>query len=826
MQNELLDILIIGCLVLLFGSTYRKRATLLVRCWCIGWLLILIHYSVQLFHPRDVFAQDLLSIISVGALFACAVMFLLPTGNKSEERSLRNFALPLVAAITATVITALQVYDVRATTPYYLLIACGQFALIAYAVRFHRSRKRVLAMLILAVMASSLWMLWTIAHTRLDVCVSALLMQFYLAVAIVYLYEFRRISGGMLTVSLGLFAWAAVFPSAEFCDHLGIIARISSELWNVPKYFVAFGMVLALLEEEIIAANAASKQYRMLFEANPHPMWIYDRESLAFQSVNDAALSQYGYTRQQFLAMTLMDIRPTEDFETVVKELKRAEPAQQLTGPWLHQKRDGSFIQVDIATRHMQSDGRDLAFSLVQDVTDRQRLHEQLVHQANHDILTCLPNRGLLEERMHQTLAHARRHGRRAALLCLDLDRFKQVNDTYGHNAGDACLVEVARRLAVRIRGIDTVARAGGEEFSVLLHEIDTRADAQRVAADLLAVIAKPIEADGHTIELTSSIGIAMYPADGQDADTLWRNADWAMYRAKHAGGNQFLCMSREISQLATEAAELELHIRHALKEGGLELFYQPIYDIHGQLHSLEALARLRHPEQGYVMPDRFIPIAEESGLIIPIGNWVLDQVCRQIAAWQTENLRPVQVALNVSPLQLTRFDFASCVIDTITRHHIHPEMLGMEVTETMVMRNIADATRQISVLSSMGIEFSIDDFGTGYSSLAHLHKLPVQMLKIDRSFIEKICEPNGTDSIVQAIVFLAHSLKMKVVAEGVEREDQLQCLRKLDCDLIQGFFYSRPLSAAAAAELLRANVQKSSSRPDPRHHARHVRLA
>ena len=826
MQNELLDILIIGCLVLLFGSTYRKRATLLVRCWSIGWLLILVHFSVQLFHPRLAAVQNLLSVVSVSGLIACAVMFLLPTGSKSADRSLRNLTIPLVATFTALAITILGVYEVHTTVAYYLLIATGQFAALVYASRFHREHRTILVLLTLSVFPSTIWMFWTIAHARPDVCISAILAQFYLFVAIVYLNEFHRVSGGMLTVSLGLFAWAAVFPAAEFCDHLGIIARISPELWNVPKYFVAFGMVLSLLEQEIIAASAASKQYRLLFEANPHPMWIYDRETLGFESVNDAALAHYGYTREQFLKMTLMDIRPTEEFHAVVKELKQAEPAQQLTGPWRHQRRDGSFIQVDVATQHMQSEGRELAFSLVQDVTDRQKLHEQLVHQANHDILTCLPNRGLLEERMHNTLSHARRHGRQAALLCLDLDRFKQVNDTYGHNAGDICLKEIAQRLSGRVRGIDTVARVGGEEFSVLLHEVDTRADAQRVAIDLLAVIAEPIEAEGHSLELTSSIGIAMYPTDGEDAETLWRNADWAMYRAKHAGGNQYLCMSQEISTLATEATELEQHIRHALKDGGLELFYQPIYDIHGHLHSLEALARLRHPQHGYVLPDRFIPIAEESGLIVPMGTWVLNEVCRQAAEWQNEGLPPIQIALNVSPLQLTRFDFASHVIDTLNHHQISPHLLGMEVTETMVMRNIADATRQIATLAGLGIEFSVDDFGTGYSSLAHLHKLPVQALKIDRSFIEKICDPQGTYSIVQAIIFLAHSLRMKVVAEGVEREDQLDILRRLDCDLIQGFFFSRPLSAADAAFLLRKGEVKPPTKAHPRHHVRRMRLA
>jgi diguanylate cyclase (GGDEF)-like protein/PAS domain S-box-containing protein len=806
MQNELLDILIIGCLVLLFASTYSKRGTFLVRCWSIGWLLILVHFAVQLLHPVQVFAQNLISVISIGGLIACAVLFLLPTGRKEEPRTLRNLALPLLPALTSVATVTLIVWNVNTILPHYVLVAAGEFGALVYAIRFHRDRKRVLVLLVLSVLSCSCWMLWTISHGRLDICISAILTQFYLTVAIVYMDEFRRISGGMLTVAVGLFAWAAVFPVAEFCAHLGVVDRISGEVWNVPKYFVAFGMILVLLEEEIIAANAASRNYRMLFEANPHPMWIYDRETLAFHSVNDAAVAQYGYSREEFMKMTLVDLRPTEDFDKMVQELRQAEPTQQLTGPWKHQKADGSLIQVDIATQQMHTDGRSLAFCLMQDVTERQKLHEQLVHQANHDILTGIPNRALLEDRMRQTLAHAKRHGRHAALLCLDVDRFKQINDTHGHNAGDICLKEIARRLSGRVRGIDTVARAGGEEFSVLLHEIDSVQDAQKVAADILSVLNEPIQVESYTVELTASIGIAVYPWDGHDAETLWRNADWAMYRAKNAGGNQYLCMSKEISLIVKETNELELFMRHALREGGFELYYQPMYDMQGGLCSLEALIRLRYPKHGIILPGRFIPIAEESGLIVPIGNWVLEEVCRQSSAWQSEGLLPVRIALNVSPLQLTRFDFSTHVMDVLAKYEVSPSLVGMEVTETSVMRNIADATRQITILARMGIDFSVDDFGTGYSSLAHLHKLPVQTLKIDRSFIERIAEPNGTYAIVQAIVFLAHSLKMKVVAEGVEREDQLECLRQLDCDIIQGYLFSQPLPAAEIATLLRAN--------------------
>ena len=803
MQNELLDILIIGSLVVLFASTYRKRATFTVRCWSIGWLLVLVHFAALLPHPKSAGAQTAWQSISLAALIACGILFLLPTGSKKLARTFKNLAVPLLAAMTSTIFIVMDLMSVKNPVPYFACLAAGELAMMVYVFRFHAEHRRTLAMLVVSILAGTCWLSWTIAHGLEDVGISAILAQLYLTVAVVYLHEFRRISAGMLTVSIGLFAWAAVFPAGEFCDHIGLL-NINGELWNIPKYFVAFGMMLTLLEDEISAASAASKNFRLLFEGNPHPMWMYDRNTLAFDSVNEAAVKHYGYTREQFLKMTLADIRPTEDIATVKKELQEAEPAQPLTGPWRHQRRDGSFVQVDIACHHLESDGRPLAFSLMQDVTERQKMHEQLVHQANHDILTGLPNRALLETRIQQTLAHAQRHGRKAALLCLDVDRFKQINDTYGHTVGDECLKEIAKRLASRVRPLDTVARAGGEEFSLLLHEIVDLSDAEQVAADLLEALKVPFVAEGFSIEFSASIGIAVYPKDGQGHEILWRNADTAMYRAKHSGGNQYLSMSNEISALASEANEIELHLRRALKEDGLVLHYQPIFGPNGELCSLEALVRLQHPTFGLIAPEKFIPLAEEVGLIIPIGNWVLEEVCRQSTVWRDMGLPPAAVAINVSPLQLNRCDFASHVVEVLKAYEMSPRLLGIEVTETTVMRNISEASQQIDKLARLGIDFSVDDFGTGYSSLGHLHRLPVQTLKIDRSFIERIAEPNGTYSIVQAIVFLAHSLHLKVVAEGVERQDQLDCLQRLNCDMYQGYFFSPPVPAAAIATLLR----------------------
>ena len=808
MQSELLDITIIGCLVLLFASTYRKRATPMVRAWTFGWLLILVHFIALLFHPVSDIAQRSLIILSLASLIACGIVFLLAADNKQPQRD-AHIALPLLAGLAAVGFVALDLDQVAAPLPYYLAASLVTVAWLTYSVQLKSVSTVIRTALIVSTFATTLWLFWTIAHTQQDIGISAILTQLYLVVGLLYMGTFRRISGGTLTVVFGLIAWSAVFPSATFCQHLGITSRISPEFWNVPKYFVAFGMMLILLEEEIIAANQASKHYRLLFDANPHPMWIYDPHTLAFEGVNDAAITQYGFSRDQFLGMTLTDLHPAN-------ALTHTDP----TGPTLHKKSDGSLYFVDVATHHMRSNGRDLAFSLVQDVTERQELHQRLMHQANHDQLTGLPNRACLEENLRNTLTDPARHNKQSALLCIDIDRFKQINDTYGHGVGDICLQEVAARLALCVRGMDTAARVGGEEFALLLHHIYDSSDAKKVATDALLALQAPIVADRISIELTASIGIAISPADGQDATTLWRNADIAMYRAKRAGGNQYLCMSPEINSFASEANEVERCVKRALREGSFEVHYQPLYKINGELHSLEALVRLNDPELGPISPHRFVPIAEERGLIVPLGDWVMNEVCNQSALWQLAGLPPVRIALNISPLQITRPGFAAHVAEVLSAHKVDPHIIGMEITETAMMRNLGEASRQIQLLASLGICFSVDDFGTGYSSLGQLDKLRVQYLKIDRIFIDRICLSDGTCSIVDAIISMAHSLHLEVVAEGVETTEQWERLRQLNCDIVQGFLFSRPLPADQIASLLLRSAHPQPTNPNSEDHA------
>jgi diguanylate cyclase (GGDEF)-like protein/PAS domain S-box-containing protein len=670
--------------------------------------------------------------------------------------------------------------------------------------RLCRGRSRVWAVITLAFSGGGIWTVVSIARQQPDHGISALLFEIFLTFAALYWFDFRRTSTGVLTSILGLVAWASVFPVGLLCNYLVRAGQIPPELWNVPKYFVAFGMIMTLLEDEFLAAARAMEHYRLLFAAHPHPMWVHDPETLRILEVNDAAVAHYGYSREEFMSMTLPDLRPTEDVEAILRE-NSATNSTKLTGPWRHRRKDGSYIQVDMASHFIDFHGRKCSFVLVQDVTDRQQLHEQLLHQAHHDLLTGLPNRLLLEDRMQQSLAQAARYGQQAAVLCLDLDRFKQINDSFGHAAGDLCLQQVVTRVSARLRAVDTFARTGGDEFVIILGELANKNSALMVARNVLESVNRPIEVDDFSFDISASIGISIYPDDGTDAAQLRRLADAAMYRAKQAGGGQFLLVSAHTSGSFDEASELERFLRSALKDDGLELYYQPQYSMAGNLCSLEAMLRLNHPQLGTVAADRFLPIAEERGLIVPLGNWVLDEVCRQSIEWQSHRLTPLRISFAVSPLQFLHSDFSARVLGTVAQRGLDPRLLELIVTESTVMRNRPEVASQMRSLAALGVHFSVADFGSSYSCLSHLHQLPVSTLKIDCSFVERISDPNGTYTIVQAIIALAHSLGFKVVAEGVERTDQMECLRTLGCDFVQGHLLAPAQPAASIPKYLAA---------------------
>ncbi len=430
--------------------------------------------------------------------------------------------------------------------------------------------------------------------------------------------------------------------------------------------------------------------------------------------------------------------------------------------------------------------------------------NRQLRHLATHDALTGLPNRVLLDDRLAQAMAHANRDGQSFAVLVVDLDRFKLINDSLGHRAGDAVLDEVSRRLSSVVRDIDTVARTGGDEFIVVLSPSGVPEDAVGIAHRAKDALRGPTHVSGVELHVTCSIGVAYYPTDANSADSLIARADAAMYCAKQRGRNNVQSFAEGMDAVTLERVSLESDLHAAIDAGQFELHYQPKPDTQtGDVYGAEALIRWRHPQRGLIPPDDFIPLAEECGLINDIGAWVLREACRQCAEWQRSGLPALRVAVNVAATQFRRGDLLDVIGGALQSAGLEPRFLEIELTESAVMTNPEESAAILEQLSRMGVLVSVDDFGTGYSSINYLRRFPIDKLKIDRSFVRDLdCEVDA--SIVQAIISLAHSLKLKVVAEGVETPAQLQFLRSLGCDQYQGFHFSPPLPARQFADLLR----------------------
>ena len=557
MQNTLLDILILGLLVLLFGSIYRTRRTLRLRYWIVGWLFILAHFALLLPNPASTFDSNLVDALGVSALLLGGVCFLLASSTACISGVPRRQMQALL-----TVPAVLFIFIAAVGLPSASLL-CVLFAVLEYSILyfvFHcwRQMRRVVVASVLCAFIAAFWTYQDIVTHQTFPGVYAVLTQIYLMNAIVYWYGFRRRSVGVVTASLGLIAWGSVFPCAFVLAAFLPKLQVSPELWNIPKYFVEFGMILTLMEDEVVETARQREEYRVLFDGNPHPMWIFDQDTFDFLKVNAAAIAHYGYSQEEFLSKSLRDIRPAEDVARLEHRLRDAGENTLHTGPWTHIRKDGSMIQVEVDSHKIQFEGRPARFSLVEDVTERQQMHERLVYQAHHDTLTGLPNRLLLKDRMEQLLAATERLGQQAAFLCMDLDRFKQVNDTYGHHVGDICLQEIAASLRDKLRITDTIARSGGEEFIVLLGQLKSPGDAGYVAQVLLNCFHQSLMIEGHTINLSASIGIAIYPADAKEAHQLWRLADSAMYRAKHSGGNRFVFVASNTLVRETEEIEVE----------------------------------------------------------------------------------------------------------------------------------------------------------------------------------------------------------------------------------------------------------------------------
>jgi diguanylate cyclase (GGDEF)-like protein len=443
---------------------------------------------------------------------------------------------------------------------------------------------------------------------------------------------------------------------------------------------------------------------------------------------------------------------------------------------------------------------------------EKTRADERIEYLASHDSLTNLPNREMFNGMLRRAIDAAERYQRRFAVLFIDLDRFKVINDSLGHDAGDMLLVEIGGRLRRALRSSDGVARLGGDEFVVILEEATERYHVERIAGELLSVLSQPMQLSGHECHTTASIGIAMYPSDGTDIQTLTKNADMAMYLAKEDGKNGFRFFNKEAKAQSIERLTMESALRRALERGQLSLHYQPKIDMaSGQITGVEALSRWNHPELGAVSPAQFIPLAEETGLIVPIGRWVLSEACAQNMAWQRRGLRPVTMAVNLSPRQFADAHLLHDIDEALLASGMSPVLLQLEVTESMVMRNVSRAIKVLDAIQSRGIRLAIDDFGTGYSSMSLMKQFPIDTIKIDRSFVRDLPVDSEDQAIAQAIISMGKALGMTVIAEGVETPDQEAFLRNHACDEMQGFLFSKPLPAKQLADLLRAEPRHAS---------------
>jgi diguanylate cyclase (GGDEF)-like protein len=437
-----------------------------------------------------------------------------------------------------------------------------------------------------------------------------------------------------------------------------------------------------------------------------------------------------------------------------------------------------------------------------------QKANDQLQHVATHDALTGLPNRVLLNDRLEQTIALAERSRQQFAVLMVDLDRLKSINDSLGHEAGDQLLKEVAVRLKSTLRKGDTLARIGGDEFIIILTGISGPHDVESAISHLLREVSQPFELAAIEIQTSPSVGVSLYPHDGTDPQTLTKHADAAMYHAKKTGRGTFRFFSPEMNAFTRERLELECALRSAVSRQEFVLHYQPKVDFNtGQIVSVEALIRWSHPGRGMVPPAEFIPLAEETGLILPIGAWVLNEACRQLRAWHEQGHGHLRIAVNLSARQFQEQNLLEVVRTALEHARLDPRFLELELTETAVMQDAVHSAAVLRSLSDLGVRISVDDFGTGYSSLSYLQRFPLNKVKIDRSFVREIAHSPGDSEIVRAIVSLAHSLRLAVIAEGVETIEQLTFLDKIGCDQYQGYFCSPPVPAAALAELVRRNV-------------------
>jgi diguanylate cyclase (GGDEF)-like protein/PAS domain S-box-containing protein len=562
--------------------------------------------------------------------------------------------------------------------------------------------------------------------------------------------------------------------------------------------------------QDITSFKLAEEHFRALLETAPDAMVIVD-EAGRIVLVNSQTELLFGYPREQLIGERV-DLLVPERFAYAhpghrAKFAEDPQPRPMGSGLDLYARRkDGSEFPVEISLSPLRTSDGMLVSSTIRDVTERKLAADALAHQARHDPLTGLPNRTLFLDRLEHGLARSRRSGAKLAVLFLDLDDFKIVNDTLGHDAGDLLLVALTPRLCAALRPGDTVARFGGDEFVVLCEDLDSEADAVQIAERVAEACGRPITVGSHEHLVTVSVGVVIAQAGDGTPTALLRDADAAMYRAKARGTGRVEVFDEGMRARLIERIAIESELRLALRRHELRLFYQPVISLaRGEIVGVEALLRWQHPERGLLEPADFIHVAETSGLIVPIGEWVIAEACRQAAAWREARLDrpPVRMSVNLSPRQVARSDVADAVARILEDTGFDPSMLDLEITETILLEEADASARALRSLKAVGVRLVLDDFGTGYSSLSYLKRYTIDALKIDQSFVAGLGRESGDGAIVKAVLGMASALDVGVTAEGVETADQLARLRANGCAYAQGYLFSPPVPAEEMPELL-----------------------
>jgi diguanylate cyclase (GGDEF)-like protein/PAS domain S-box-containing protein len=631
--------------------------------------------------------------------------------------------------------------------------------------------------------------------------------------------------------SRGIDTFDRLFRAAP---QIPILVLSASEDEDIAKLAVQHGAQDYLLKARL-DGYLLPKALRSMVERAANAEALFEekeRAQVTLNSIGDAVISTDVRGRVTYLnavaeAMTGWPLkaaagRPLEEVCRIIDATTRAaapnpmalaireNKAVGLTPNCVLIRRDGVEAAIDdsaapIHDRRGQVTGAVMVF---RDVSAARALSLRMSYLAQHDTLTALPNRTLLNDRLIQAMALAHRNRHQLALLFLDVDRFKHINDSLGHGIGDRLLQSVAQRLLACVRSTDTVSRQGGDEFVVLLSQVTHARDAAVISDKILAALSAPHSIDRHDLHVTVSIGVVTYPDDGTEAETLLKNADFAMYHAKDSGRNNYQFFKPDMNVRAVERQSLESALRQTIKRQELVLHYQPKMNLEtGEIIGVEALIRWHHPLLGLVPPAQFIPIAEECGFIVPIGRWVLREACRQARAWQDAGLPPMSIAINISAVELRATDFVAGVHAILTETGLEPRYLELELTETFLMQDFKSTTAALQALKDMGVRLALDDFGTGHSSLSYLKRFPIDTLKIDQSFVRNLTTDADDASIVSAMISMGKSLHMRVVAEGVETRDQLSFLKEQNCPEGQGYYLSHPVVAGEFTRLLQRSL-------------------